>query len=134
MNNIYHKPILVAKQLMKFCKKNKIKYATSVWDLKSAEKVCKQKISPDYIKIPSACNLDFELLNHLCKHYKGKIHISLGMTTDKEVKKILSFLIKKKRNMDTVFYICTSDYPSDFNNLNLLEIFTNWENSLIKYL
>jgi len=110
------------KQLMKFCKKNKIKYATSVWDLKSAEKVCKQKISSDYIKIPSACNLDFELLNHLCKYYKGKIHISLGMTTDKEVKKILSFLIKKKRNKDTVFYICTSDYPSDFTNLNLLEI------------
>ena len=110
------------KQLMKFCKKNKIGYATSVWDLKSAEKVCKHKISPDYIKIPSACNLDFELLKYLCKHFKGKIHISLGMTTDKEMKKILSLLTKKKRNRDTIFYICTSDYPSDFTDLNLLEI------------
>ncbi len=110
------------KQLMLFCKKNKIKYSTSVWDLKSAQSVCKHKISKDYIKVPSACNLDFELLNYLCENYKGKIHISLGMTTDKEIKKILSFLKKKKRNKDTVFYVCTSSYPCEFEDLNLLEI------------
>ena len=108
--------------LQNFCKKNKIKYSTSVWDVKSAEKVNRSKLSKDYIKIPSACNLDFELLNYLAEKYKGKIHISLGMTKNKEVNKIFNFLKKKKRNNDIIFYICTSDYPCDFKDLNLLEL------------
>ena len=108
--------------LQKFCKKNKIKYSTSVWDIKSAEKVVKSGLSKEYIKIPSACNQDYELLNYIAKKFKGKIHISLGMTTKKEIKKILSFLSKMKRTKDLVLYVCTSDYPCDFKNLNLLEL------------
>ncbi len=109
-------------KLKNFCKKNKIGYSTSVWDIKSAEKVNKSKLSTKYIKIPSACNLDFELLNYLAEKYKGHIHISLGMTKKNEVKKIFNFLNKKKRAKDVVFYTCTSDYPCNFSDLNLLEI------------
>jgi len=108
--------------LQKFCKKNKIKYSTSVWDIRSAERVNKSKLSKEYIKIPSACNLDFELLNYLTEKYKGKIHVSLGMTTNKEISKIFSFFQKKKKSKDLVFYICTSAYPCDFKDLNLLEL------------
>ncbi len=109
-------------ELKNYCKKNNIGYSTSVWDLKSAEKVNKSKLSTSYIKVPSACNLDFELLNYLAEKYKGKIHISLGMTKNDEVRNIFNFLKKKKRLKDVVFYICTSDYPCNFNDLNLLEI------------
>ena len=44
------------------------------------------------------------------------------MTKNKEVNKIFNFLKKKKRNKDIIFYICTSDYPCDFKDLNLLEL------------
>ena len=54
------------------CKKNKIKYATSVWEKKSAESIINSNINLDYIKVPSACNLDFELLEILCKKFKKK--------------------------------------------------------------
>ena len=77
-------------------KKNKIKYAVSVWDKKSALLFLKSKIKLDYIKIPSASNLDFELLDVICEKFKKNIHISLGMTTEKETDKIFNFILKKE--------------------------------------
>ena len=108
--------------LYKFCLKNKIKYAVSVWEKISAEEIVNSKIKLDYIKIPSACNLDFELIEYLCLKFKGKIHLSLGMTTRTEIQNIFNFFKKKKRNKDLIFYICTSDYPVKFEDLCLLEI------------
>ncbi len=104
------------------CKKNKIKYSVSVWEQKSAEEVVKSKLNLDYLKVPSACNLDFELLEYLASKFKSKIHLSLGMTSEKEIEKIVNFFIKKKRAKDLVLYACTSDYPADFDDLCLLEI------------
>ena len=97
------------KKLMKECKKYKMEYSSSVWDLKSAKEIT--KLNPSYIKVGSATNLDFEVLNYLCKKYKGKIHLSLGMTSKKEEKKIVNFFAKKKRSMDLILYACTSAYP-----------------------
>ena len=57
------------KILFSECKKNKIKYSVSVWEKKSAEDVVNSKMNLDYIKVPSACNLDFELLDYLCLLY-----------------------------------------------------------------
>ena len=115
------------------CKKNKIKYAVSVWDKKSALLFLKSKIKLDYIKIPSASNLDFELLDVICEKFKKDIHISLGMTTEKETDKIFNFVLKKKRNKDLVFYSCTSEYPSKAENVHLLEI-TNLKNKYSKFI
>lgn len=110
------------KQLFKFCKKIGIGYSTSVWEKYSAIELIRSKIPLDFIKVPSACNLDFELLEILAKKFKKKIHISLGMTTEKEINKIYLFFKKYKRNNDLVFYACTSDYPAKFEDLCLLEI------------
>ena len=93
-----------------------------MWDKKSALLFLKSKIKLDYIKIPSASNLDFELLKEICEKFKKNIHISLGMTTEKETDKIFKFILKKKRNRDLVFYSCTSEYPSKIENIHLLEI------------
>lgn len=109
-------------KLINICKKNNIGYSTSVWEKKSALEFCKIQNKLNFIKVPSACNLDFELLNELCKKFKKKIHVSLGMTTQKEVILIYNFFKKRKRNKDLVFYHCTSDYPAKFNDLNLLNI------------
>ena len=58
-------------KLFEHCKKKKIKYAISVWEVKSAEAMVKSKIELDYLKIPSACNLDFELLEYLLKKFNS---------------------------------------------------------------
>ena len=108
--------------LAKECFKNKIKYSVSVWEINSAKQIIKSKINLDFIKVPSACNLDFELLAFLAKNFKKKIHISLGMTKKVEIKKIFNFFKKYNRSKDIVFYACTSDYPASFENLCLLEI------------
>lgn len=109
-------------ELYKYCKKNKISYSTSLWEKKSAENFLKSKIKCDFLKIPSACNLDFDLIEILTNKFKGKIHLSLGMTKIDEVEKIVEFFIKKNRNKDLVLYSCTSTYPSDFKDIGLLDI------------
>jgi N-acetylneuraminate synthase len=106
--------------LMKYCKKKKTEYSCSAWDIDSAKELTELKL--EYIKIPSACNLDFEMITYLCKNFKGGIHISLGMTTLNEEKKIFNLVKKFKRTKDLVLYSCTSGYPVPIKDLNLLEI------------
>lgn len=105
--------------LYNHCKKIGIGYAVSVWDLISAEEII-DYINPDYIKIPSACNTNFELIDMLYKEYSGDIHLSLGMTHKSEVDEIIDYT--KKYRDRTVIYHCTSEYPCDFDRLYLLEI------------
>ena len=107
-------------KLINHCKKNKIEYTCSAWDLKSAKDLINLKLN--HIKIPSACNLDFKMINYLCGNFKGKIHISLGMTKLLEEKKIVNCIKKNKRSKDTILYACTSGYPVPLEDLNLLEI------------
>ena len=108
------------KKLLNFSKKNNIDYSCSAWDLNSAKQLIKLKLN--HIKVPSACNLDFSMISYLCKKFKGKIHISLGMTTNEEEKKIIKLIKKYNRFKDLVLYACTSGYPVPVEDLNLLEI------------
>jgi N-acetylneuraminate synthase len=107
-------------QLMKYCEELGIEYSTSVWDLTAAKEIA--ALNPKKIKIPSACNLRFDILEYLCKNYQGEIHISVGMTTKEEEKKIVDFMVEQGRAKDTVIYACTSGYPVDFEDVCLLEI------------
>ena len=95
-------------------------YSTSVWDLTSAKEITSLK--PKFIKIPSACNNHYEMLEWLCDNYEGEIHVSLGMTTHEEEEKLISLFEKKGRNKDLVVYVCTSGYPVSFKDVCLLEI------------
>lgn len=108
------------KELKDYCEKCGIEYSTSVWDLTSAKEIV--SMNPGMIKIPSACNLKFDILEYLCDNYKGEIHLSFGMTTKEEEEKIVSFFEDKKRNNDLVLYSCTSGYPVPFEDVALLEI------------
>ncbi len=80
------------------------------------------QLNPDFIKIPSACNLNFPMLEKLIKEYSGDIHISLGMTTRKEENEIVSFFTEYKAEKRLVLYSCTSGYPVPYEDLSLLEI------------
>ena len=70
------------KELKEYCDQMNIIYSTSVWDLTSAKEIA--EINPRFIKIPSACNNEYKMLEWLCNNYDGEIHISLGMTTHDE--------------------------------------------------
>jgi len=108
------------RQLKKWCEEAGVEYSTSVWDITSAREIA--CIGPRIIKVPSACNLNKELLSFLCEYFPGQIHVSLGMTTRDEEEQIVSFFEQKKRNRDLVIYACTSGYPVSFDEVCLLEL------------
>lgn len=107
-------------ELKAYCEEVGIEYSTSVWDLTSAKEIA--GLSPKFIKIPSACNNHYPMLEWLCDNYQGEIHVSLGMTTHEEEDKLMQIFEAKGRNKDLVLYICTSGYPVPFENVCLLEI------------
>ncbi|MBO5057634.1 MAG: N-acetylneuraminate synthase family protein [Lachnospiraceae bacterium] len=108
------------RELKEYCEKMNLIYSTSVWDLTSAKEIT--SLNPQFIKIPSACNNNYEMLEWLCDNYSGEIHVSLGMTTNEEEKSIVALFENKGRNQDLVIYICTSGYPVQFKDVCLLEI------------
>ncbi len=108
------------KELKNHCNKIGIEYSSSVWDVKSALDII--SIKPSFIKVPSACNLNKKLLTVLCKDFNGKIHLSLGMTTRAEEKKIINLFKEYDRLKDLVIYSCTSGYPVPFKDVCLKEI------------
>lgn len=108
------------RQLLEWCNEFGIEYSTSVWDVTSAREIT--SLNPRLIKVPSACNLNKELLKYLCDNFKGEIHLSFGMTTHEEEEQIVSFFESKGRNKDLVIYNCTSGYPVPFEDICLLEI------------
>ena len=107
-------------ELKKYCEEIGIVYSTSVWDLTSAKEIA--SLNPEFIKIPSACNNNYEMLGWLCENYKGEIHISTGMTTKSETDDLVQFFINKGKNKDLVLYNCTSGYPVAFEDVCLLDI------------
>lgn len=107
-------------ELKAYCEEIGIIYSTSVWDLTSAKEVA--TLHPAFIKIPSACNNNVEMLNWLCQNYKGEIHISTGMTTKLEIEGLVQLFKDQNRNKDLVLYNCTSGYPVPFEDVCLLDI------------
>ncbi|WP_372757961.1 N-acetylneuraminate synthase family protein [Mariniflexile sp.] len=107
-------------ELKTYCEEIGITYATSVWDLTSAKEIASLK--PEFIKIPSACNNNKNMLEWLCKNYQGELHISTGMTTKNEIEDLVQFFKKFNRNKDLILYNCTSGYPVPFEDVCLLDI------------
>lgn len=107
-------------QLKKWCEEAGIIYSTSVWDLTSAKEIA--SLHPKFIKIPSACNTHFEMLQWLCDNYDGEIQLSFGMTTKEEEEQVVQLFEKNGRARDLILYNCTSGYPVPFEDICLLEI------------
>lgn len=107
-------------QLKKWCEGVGITYATSVWDMTSAKEIA--SLNPVFIKIPSACNNNFEMLQWLCDNYEREIQISFGMTTHEEEQQIVELFERKNRVKDLVIFSCTSGYPVPFKDVCLLEV------------
>jgi len=95
-----------------------IGYGVSIWDKISLEEI--SDINPDFIKIPSAVNLNFEIIRSALKTYRGQIHLSLGMTTRKMREDILSLTSENPERF--IIYHTTTEYPCPFEHLFLNEI------------
>jgi N-acetylneuraminate synthase len=108
-------------ELKTFAESVGIQYSTSVWDEVSAKQIV--ELDPYLIKVPSACNNNFEMLRILRDEYKGEVHISFGMTNHQEEAAIVSFFEENGQAKDRlVVYSCTSGYPVPFVDICLLEI------------
>ena len=108
------------RELKQWCEELNVGYATSVWDVTSAREIV--LLEPDYIKIPSACNLNTDLIDLLIKEYRGDIHISLGMTSRAEEVAILERFRRFESSDRVVLYACTSGYPVPHEDVCLFEI------------
>jgi N-acetylneuraminate synthase len=108
-------------ELKAYSEKLGIQYSTSVWDLTSAQQII--ELNPLLIKVPSACNNNYPMLQALRDLYKGEVHISFGMTTKAEEEEVVKFFEKTgQAKSRLIVYSCTSGYPVPFKDVCLLEI------------
>lgn len=111
------------KALKDYCKSVGIVYSTSVWDSTSAIEMI--NFEPKFLKVPSACNNNFNLLKILRDDFKGLVQISVGMTKKLEIKQIVEYFeLNDQAKSRLVVYSCTSGYPVPVKDVALLEI--NW--------
>lgn len=108
------------RRIQRWCEEFGIGYSTSVWDMTSAQEMA--SLNPPMLKVPSACNLHFDMLDFLAREYEGEIHLSLGMTTPDEQESIVSLFERLGVQNRVVLYACTSGYPVPFDQVCLLEV------------
>lgn len=110
-------------ELKEYCDSVNMVFSTSVWDVSSAKEMLSFK--PEFLKVPSACNNNFEMLKVLRDEFDGQVQLSIGMTTRDEVEEIVSFFEQTNQAKSRLLlYSCTSGYPVPAKDVSLLEI--NW--------
>lgn len=101
-------------KIYNYCKKLKVNYCASPFDLKSLQFLINLKIK--IIKIGSGEITNLPLLEQL-KRYKGLIILSTGMSTLKEVQDAVKILKKNKNNFQLLY--CCSSYPAPINEIDM---------------
>mgnify|MGYP003963439469 FL=1 len=115
--------VMQNKELKEYCDSLGIVYSTSVWDVPSAKEMITFK--PEFLKVPSACNNNFDMLKVLRDEYQGQVQLSVGMTTKNEIEEIVAFFEETSQAKNRLLiYSCTSGYPVPAKDVALLEI--NW--------
>lgn len=104
-----------------YCKKIGIQWTVSVWDVDSVEFMKRYTEDIPFVKIPSACITDMELLNAV-NEWGVPVIISDGMSTDDEV--VAAFF-----TLDNLIGIlhCNSSYPAKESELDL-NVITTYKN------
>jgi len=106
-------------KLIRYCKKKRIKFLSTAFDVDNLKFLLKNKI--DFIKIPSGEITNLPLLEYIKKINK-KILLSTGASTLKEVKAAIKVLNRKKKNI-TILQ-CNTAYPTPIKHLNLNTLIT----------
>lgn len=96
------------------CRKCNIAFSVSVWDIDSYTWLRDIYDAP-YIKIPSACLTDLEMVDFISKDYCGIIIVSTGMSTIDEIDDVVDIVDRDR----LILLHCTSTYPASNDELNL---------------
>jgi N-acetylneuraminate synthase len=100
-----------------YCKKLKIDWFASAWDIKSLEFL--ENYNLKYNKIASPMIVDLDFLNEVAKMNKHTF-ISTGMSEKKDIDKAVN--IFRKNNCSFELMHCVSTYPMEVKDANLLTI------------
>lgn len=101
----------------RYCKEIGVNWTASVWDVDSLDFIMGYDIP--FIKIPSACITDIELIKKI-KNTGKPVVISTGMSNLGEVAEVVSLLNDNKLSI----LHCNSSYPTPVDELNLTAIQT----------
>jgi N,N'-diacetyllegionaminate synthase len=110
------------KACFKKCKKKKIIFISSAFDIESLNYLKKYKLS--YLKVPSGEITNIPYLEALGKSRK-KIILSTGMSSVYEISKAIKTLTKNgTKRINIILMQCTSVYPAPYDEINLNTIAT----------
>jgi len=107
------------KEIDAYCKKVKILWFASAWDLDS--QIFLKKFKLKYNKVASAMLTNYDLIHEIAKE-KKLTFISTGMSSIKSIQKCVN--IFKKNKCKFVLMHCVSTYPCPEEKLNLNMILT----------
>ena len=109
-------------EIIKYCKKLKIKFLSSPFDKVSLDYLKKKKVG--LIKIASGEITNYPLLKDIA-NYKKEVILSTGMSYLKEVKNSVKFLTNNGlSSKDITILHCTSQYPTKPQDVNLRAMLT----------
>ena len=110
------------RELKEYAESIGIEWATSVWETISAREVI--SLNPVLIKVPSACNNNYEMLKILRDEYawRGSYFFWNDYYKMKKKKVIEFFEETNQAKSRLIIYSCTSGYPVPFKDICLLEI------------
>lgn len=103
--------------ISKFCKKKKIRFSASFFNINSLKII--NKLNLHFIKIPSGEITNYFLLKRIGS-LKKKIILSTGMSNLNEIDEAVRLLINsgtKKKNITLLH--CNTEYPSPLKDINL---------------
>jgi sialic acid synthase SpsE/sugar phosphate isomerase/epimerase len=103
------------KEIFNYCKKRKITFLCSPWDLPSTDFL--ENLGVCAYKVASADLTNMILLKKLAGTGKPII-LSTGMSTIGEIEYTYNFL-KKYKDLEFALLHCNSTYPAPFHNLNI---------------
>ncbi len=104
-------------EIDEYCKKIKIDWFASAWDVNSLEFLDNYKLK--FNKIASAMIIDLKFLNEVAKRKKHTF-ISTGMSTKNDIDNAVS--VFKKNNCSFELMHCVSTYPMKIEDANLITI------------
>jgi len=102
-----------------YCKKKKVNWFASAWDIDSL--IFLKKFNLKFNKIASAMITNLDLVREVAKE-KKKTFISTGMSSLKDISKCVN--IFKKEKCKFILMHCVSTYPCPIEKLNLKTILT----------
>jgi N,N'-diacetyllegionaminate synthase len=108
------------KVIINFCKKNKIKFLSTPFDIESCKLL--KKLGLKIIKISSGEINNLPLLIEI-SNFAKKVILSTGMSNLSEIKNAIKILTRKHlKNKDITVLHCTTSYPARYEDVNILAI------------